>query len=87
VDVSAPLPLCHVLLVHDPAAAERLAAAVGEAGYEARIDTHDGGWTWIVSGSETALLTPAYAAAARAALSVLAARHAAEYEGWQVTSS
>lgn len=40
----------HVLLLHDPARAEALAAAVAAAGYESRIDTHDGGFTWIVSG-------------------------------------
>ena len=86
-DVSAPLALRHVLLVHDPAAAERLAVAVGEAGYDARIDTHDGGWTWIVSAAETALLTAAHAAAARAVLGVLAAQHGADYEGWEVTGT
>jgi hypothetical protein len=38
-----------------------------------RIDTHDGGWTWIVAGIGTADDTPWFSAAA--------ARNGAEYEG------
>lgn len=87
VDVSVPLRVRHVLLVHDPAAAEALASSVRGEGYDVTIDTHDGGWTWIVGAAETVTLSPAYAAAARAALTVLATRHGAEYEGWEVTTS
>ena len=86
VDVARPVQVSHVLLVHDPAAAERLAAAVRDAGYEARLDTSDGGWTWIIRGTETATITPAYAAAARERLAGLAARHGAEYEGWEAAT-
>ena len=87
VDVSVPIRVRHVLLVHDPAAAETLAALVGAEGYDATIDTHDGGWTWIVGAARTVTLSPAYAAEARVALTMLAARHGAEYEGWEVTTS
>lgn len=86
VDLSAPLLLRHVLLVNDPAAAEALAAAVREDGYDVRLDTHDGGWTWIVHAAETAVLTPVHAARARARLTSLASRHGAEYEGWQAAA-
>ena len=85
--MSRPLRVRHVLLVHDPAAAERLASLVGDEGYDATIDTHDGGWTWIVGAARTVTLSPGYAAEARATLTVLAARHGAEYEGWEVTTS
>lgn len=85
-DLSAPVALRHVMLTNDPAAAEALAVAVREAGYDVRIDTHDGGWTWIVAASETALLTPSHAASARAALGSLARRHRAEYEGWDLVT-
>lgn len=85
-DLSAPVAVRHVLLVHDPAAAEALAAAVRDDGYGVRIDTHDGGWTWIVRASETALLTPDHAAGARARLTSLASRHGAVYEGWEAAT-
>lgn len=62
----------HVLLVNDPARAEALAAALRSAGHDVRIDTHDGGWTWIV------LVT---GDVEEAWLGALAARHGAEYEG------
>jgi hypothetical protein len=87
VDLSAPLLLRHVLLVNDPAAAESLHAAVAADGYDARLDTHDGGWTWIVTATETVLLTPVHAARARARFTSLAARHHAEYEGWEALVS
>ena len=80
-----PVTVSHVLLVNDPAAAEALAAAARDGGYDVRLDTSDGGWTWIVRASETALLTPARAALARARFTALAARYNAEYEGWEVT--
>jgi hypothetical protein len=78
----------HVLLVHDPAAAERLAAEVRAAGYDASIDTHDGGWTWIVRATEPSTEPPAEpAAGSRERLAGLAARHGAEYEGWQADAT
>jgi hypothetical protein len=83
VDLSRPVLLRHVLLVNDPAGAEALHAAVLSDGYDARIDTHDGGWTWIVTATETVVLTPLHAARARARLTSLASRHGAEYEGWE----
>lgn len=86
VDLTRPVLLRHVLLVNDPAAAEALAAAVGADGYEVRIDTSDGGWTWIVRASETAVLTAVHAARARARLTSLASRHGAEYEGWEAAA-
>lgn len=86
VDLAAPVHVRHVLLVNDPAAAEALAAAVRADGYDVRLDTHDGGWTWIVRASETALLTPLHAARARARLTSLASRHGAEYEGWEAAA-
>jgi hypothetical protein len=86
VDLSAPVLLRHVLLVHDPAAAEALRAAVAADGYDVRIDTHDGGYTWIVTGSETVVLTPLHAAQARARFTSLASRHGATYEGWEAAA-
>lgn len=86
VDLTRPVLLRHVLLVNDPAAAEALAAAAGAAGYDVRIDTLDGGWTWIVRATETALLTAVHAARARARLTSLASRHGAEYEGWEAAA-
>jgi hypothetical protein len=62
-----------VLLVNDPARAEALAAEVRTAGYDVRIDTHDGGWTWIVAAAGTEADAAWFGAAA--------ARHGAEYEG------
>ena len=87
VDLAHPVLLRHVLLVNDPAAAEALAAAAGADGYDVRLDTHDGGWTWIVRATETAVLTPVHAARARARLTSLASRHGAEYEGWEAAAS
>ena len=52
----------------------------------AGLDTSDGGWTWIVRASETALLTPVHAARARARFTSLASRHGAEYEGWEAAA-
>ena len=86
VDLSVPVLLRHVLLVNDPAAAEALSAAALADGYDVRIDTHDGGWTWIVRATETAVLTPLHAARARARLTSLASRHGAEYEGWEAAT-
>ena len=86
VDLSRPVLLRHVLLVNDPAAAEALAEAVRADGYDVRIDTHDGGWTWIVRATETALLTAVHAARARARLTSLASRHGAEYDGWEAAA-
>ena len=85
-DLSQPVLLRHVLLVNDPAAAEALAAAVRADGYDVRIDTSDGGWTWIVRASETTVLTAVHAARARARLTSLASRHRAEYEGWEAAA-
>ena len=62
-----------MLLVNDPARAEELAAALRQAGWTVRIDTHDGGWTWIVSAAGEGGDAEWFAA--------LAARHGAEYEG------
>jgi hypothetical protein len=78
VDLSVPEPLVHALLVHDPAAAEALAAAVRAEGYAVTLDTHDGGWTWIVRAEESAPRT----AGERARLLSLAGKHGALYEGW-----
>ena len=86
VDLSRPVLLRHVLLVNDPAAAEALAEAVRADGYDVRIDTHDGGWTWIVRATETAVLTAVHAARARARFTSLASRHGAEYEGWEAAA-
>ena len=86
VDLSKPVLLRHVLLVHDPHAAEALAAAVSADGYDTGLDTSDGGWTWIVRATETALLTPVHAARARARFASLASRHGAEYEGWEAAA-
>jgi hypothetical protein len=86
VDLAAPVLLRHVLLVHDPGAAETLRAAVAADGYDVRIDTHDGGWTWIVTGTETVLLTPLHAARARARFTSLASRHGATYDGWEAAA-
>jgi hypothetical protein len=86
VDLAKPVLLRHVLLVHDPAAAEALAAAVREDGYDVRLDTSDGGWTWIIRATETVLLTPVHAARARARFTSLASRHGAEYEGWEAAA-
>ena len=86
VDLTRPVLLRHVLLVNDPAAAEAVAAAVRDDGYDVRIDTHDGGWTWIVRATETALLTAVHVARARARLTSLASRHGAEYEGWEAAT-
>jgi hypothetical protein len=69
----------HVLLLHEPAAAERLAGELRGAGYDVSIDTHDGGWTWIVRAAETAPGGASEGAAAR--LADLAAGYGAEYEG------
>ena len=74
-----PALVRHVLLVRDPAAAEALAAAVTADGYDVRIDTVDGGLTWIVRATDTA----EHADTAREGLAALAARHGAEYEGWE----
>ena len=74
-----PALVRHVLLVRDPAAAEALAAEATADGYDVRIDTVDGGLTWIVRASDAA----EHADTARAGLTALAARHGAEYEGWE----
>jgi hypothetical protein len=68
----------HVLLLHDPAAAERLAAEARAAAYDVAIDTHDGGWTWIVGVTE-----PGERPADEPRLVALAAAYGAEYEGWE----
>lgn len=86
VDLSRPVLLRHVLLVRDPAQAEALAAALPGEGYEVRIDTVDGGLTWIVRANETALLTAVHVARARARLTSLASRHRGEYEGWEAAA-
>lgn len=86
VDLAAPVLLRHVLLVREPAAAEALGAAVTADGYDVRLDTVDGGLTWIVRASETALLTPVHVARARARFTSLASRHGAEYEGWEAAT-
>jgi hypothetical protein len=86
VDLAKPVLLRHVLLTNDPAAAEALAAAATADGYDTKIDTHDGGWTWIVTARETALLTAVHAARARARFTSLASRHQAEYEGWEAAA-
>jgi hypothetical protein len=65
----------HVLLTNDPAAAERLVAALRGESYDTSIDTHDGGWTWIVS-------VPAPPEAGERVAAVGAA-HGAAYEGWE----
>lgn len=83
VDLSSPVLVRHVLLIRDPAGAEALAAAVAADGYDVRLDTMDGGLTWIVRASETAVLTPVHAARARARFTSLASRHGGEYEGWE----
>lgn len=85
-DLSKPVLLRHVLLVRDPAQAEALAAALTGDGYDVRIDTQDGGLTWIVRANETALLTPVHVARARARLTSLASRHRGEYEGWEAAA-
>jgi hypothetical protein len=66
----------HVLLVNEPAAAERLAGELRRSGYDVSIDTHDGGWTWIVRAAETAA-----AGAPGERLAALAEEYGAEYEG------
>ena len=86
VDLAAPVLVRHVLLVRDPADAEALAAAVTADGYDVRIDTMDGGVTWIVRANETALLTAVHVARARARFTSLASRHRAEYEGWEAAA-
>lgn len=86
VDLSSPVLVRHVLLVRDPAGAEALAAAVTADGYDVRIDTMDGGLTWIVRATETALLTAVHVARARARFTSLAARHGGEYEGWEAAA-
>ncbi|HEU0129575.1 MAG TPA: ribonuclease E inhibitor RraB [Mycobacteriales bacterium] len=86
VDLSQPLLLRHVLLVRDPAAAEGLTAAVRAEGYDVRLNTVDGGLTWIVVATETALLTPVHAARARARFTSLASRHGAAYDGWEAAA-
>jgi hypothetical protein len=86
VDLASPVLLRHVLLVRDPAQAEALAAAVTADGYDVRIDTVDGGLTWIVRASETALLTAVHVARARARFTSLASRHGAEYDGWEAAA-
>lgn len=87
VEAGQPVLIRHVLLVNDAAAAEALAAAVATEGYDTRIDTRDGGWTWIVAATETtADLSPARTARARARMTSLAARHGAEYEGWHAAT-
>ena len=85
-DLSKPVLVRHVLLVRDPARAEALAAACAADGYETRIDTMDGGLTWIVRASETALLTAVSVARARARFTSLASRHRGEYEGWEAAA-
>lgn len=85
-DLSKPVLLRHVLLVREPAAAEALAAVVTEDGYDVRIDTQDGGLTWIVRANETALLTAVHVARARARLTSLASRHRGQYEGWEAAA-
>lgn len=86
-DLSVAVVVRHVLLVNDPAAAEALAVDVRAAGYDAGIDTHDGGWTWIVGAARTVTLTPAVVAGDRDVLIPLAERHGAAYEGWEVRPS
>lgn len=86
VDLAKPVLLRHVLLVRDPAQAEALAAAVREDGYDVRIDTADGGVTWIILATETALLTAVHVARARARFTSLASRHRGEYEGWEAAA-
>ena len=86
VDLSKPVLLRHVLLVRDPAQAEALAAALSADAYDVRIDTQDGGLTWIVRANETALLTPVHVARARARLTSLASRHRGEYDGWEAAA-
>ena len=86
VDLEQPVLLRHVLLVHNPAAAEALAAAVTADGYDVKLDTSDGGWTWIVTARETVLLTAVHAARARARFTSLASRHSAEYEGLEAAA-
>jgi hypothetical protein len=85
-DLSKPVLLRHVLLVRDPAQAEALAAALRGDRYDVRIDTADGGVTWILLATETALLTAVHVARARARLTSLASRHAGEYEGWEAAT-
>jgi hypothetical protein len=85
-DLSKPVLLRHVLLVRDPGQAEALAAVVTEDGYDVRIDTQDGGLTWIVRANETALLTAVHVARARARLTSLASRHRGQYEGWEAAA-
>jgi hypothetical protein len=65
----------HVLLTNDPAAAERLVAALRAASYEPKVDTHDGGWTWIVS-----VVAPEQAEERVAAVG---AADGAAYDGWE----
>jgi hypothetical protein len=72
-------PVRHVLLVRDPAAAEAAAAALRAEGFEVTLDTHDGGFTWIVRAARTAPLTAGQVAWVRA----VAARNGGEYEGWE----
>jgi hypothetical protein len=86
VDLSKPVLLRHVLLVRDPGQAEALAAALTAEGYEVRIDTQDGGLTWIVRANETATLSAVHVARARARLTSLASRHRGEYEGWEAAA-
>ncbi len=86
VDLAKPVLLRHVLLVRDPAQAEALAAAVRGDGYDVRFDTADGGVTWIVLATETALLSAVHVARARARFTSLASRHAGEYEGWEAAA-
>lgn len=74
--------LQHVLLVNDPAAAEALAAELRAGEYDVAIDTHDGGWTWIVRVAEDEALTPAEAERARAWFVRVGERYGAAYEGW-----